>query len=120
LGALEREAPTFHTKLCGTLNGLCLCIRSDGQPFALRFSAGSVASVQPDGSEQVHLSVDRPTIKALVDGELTLEDALRRGRLELFGTPTNVAHVFDGLLVYVNGGIRCPSFRHLLSAFNTS
>jgi hypothetical protein len=45
LRALEREAPTFHSRLCETVTGLRVCIRSEGEPFALHFHARSVASL---------------------------------------------------------------------------
>jgi hypothetical protein len=120
LDTLAREAPAFHSRLCVTLLGRRLRVRGDGEPFALHFGRGLVASVPPDGSEDLHLSVDRRSLLALVDGELTLEDALRQDRLELRGDLRHVVDLFDGLLIYLRGGIRCPSFPQLLSDFRAS
>ena len=92
----------------------------DGDRFALDFENGIVTSVLPDGTEHLDLRVDRRSLLALVDGELSLEDALRQDGLELRGDLRHVIDFFDGLLIYLRGGIRCPSFPQLLADFRAS
>ena len=120
LRALAREAPAFYVRLCATLAGRRLLVGGDGEPFALCFRSEIVMTVPPDGSEDVYLAVSRRTMLALVDGEVTLEDALRQDCLAVRGRLTHVADLFDGLLIYLRGGIRCPSFPPLLSEFRRS
>jgi len=117
LSALARDAPAFYSRLCATLLGRRLLVRGDGEPFALDFERGIATIEAPDGSEDLYLGIGHRTILALVDGEVTLEEALRQDRLVLRGSLTRVADVFDGLLIYLRGGIRCPSFPQLLSDF---
>ena len=120
LGALEREAPAFHLPLCATMRGRRLSVAGDGDPFALCFDASVVSSADTDGSEDVHLRVGNRTLLALVDGELSLEAALREDSLELRGRVTHVANTFDALQIYVRGVIRCPSQPQLLTTFRAS
>jgi hypothetical protein len=120
LRALASEAPAFYSRLGSALCGRRLHISGEGEAFALDFADGLVRSVTPDGSEDVHLTVDRRTILALVDAELTLEEALYQDRLVVRGNLTEVVDLFDGLLIYLRGGIRCPSFPRLLSDFRES
>jgi hypothetical protein len=121
LQLLEREAPHFHARVCLTLRGRRVLVGglagSGERPFALSFDGGMVDCVEPDGAEDVHFGIDRVTILALVDGEWTLEHALREERFDVRGRLGDVADLFDGWLAYVRGAIRCPSFPQLLSEF---
>jgi hypothetical protein len=120
LTALEREAPAFHAQLCSTLRGRRVRITGDGDPFALRFDAGTVTNTEPDGSEDVLLSVGNQALLELVDGQLSIEEALRQDRLEMRGQLRGVVDVFDALVIYVRGAIRCPACPPLLSEFRAA
>ena len=117
LAVLSREAPVSYSTLCATLAGRRVCISCDGDVFALCFGSAAVSTVAARPSDGVHLTVDRPTIFALVDGEFTFEEALREDRLDVRGEVTAVADLFDGLLVYLRGAVRCPSLPPLLADF---
>ena len=116
---LEREAPAFYASFAAALRGRRLLVSGDGDPFTLAFSTRAVEFVRSDGSAELCLRVDRPTILALVEADLALEDALRLDRLMVRGNLENVVDLFDGLSVYLRGAVRCPSFPALLSAFRT-
>jgi hypothetical protein len=117
LHALAREAPAFYAHLCATLRGQRLHVNRGREEFALHFQGETVVTAPPDGSEDLHLGVDRRTILALFDGELTLEEALLQDRLTVRGSLAQVSDMFDALLIYLRGAIRCPSFPSLLSDF---
>jgi hypothetical protein len=117
LRALAHEAPAFYARLCATLQGRRLRLESEGQPFTLHFRTGTTTTMPSDGSEDLHMAVSRRTILALVDGELTIEDAVRQDALFLRGSLTHVADLFEGLFIYLSGGVRCPSFPQLLGEF---
>ena len=120
LNLLAREAPGAYSRLCGTLAGRRLCVEGDGMAFTLRFDADAAVSRAALGDEEISISVDRRSILALVDGELTLEEALRQDRLVVRGAVADAARAFDALLIFVRGAIRCPSFPALLSEFRSS
>jgi hypothetical protein len=117
LDALEHEASQSYLRLCETLGRRRVCIAGDGERFVLRFDARTVISAQADGTEEVFVGISRSTILELVDGRLRLEDALRRDLLDVRASIADAATVFDGLLTYLRGAIRCPSMPRLLSQF---
>jgi hypothetical protein len=118
--AVRRDAPRVFQQLCTTLSGRCVAVRSSHEEFWLRFQKRDVHVVAAGVAEDVRLSIDRQTILALVDGELTIEDALRDDRLELYGAVERVTEFYDGLQVYVAGAVRCPDFPRLLTEFRIS
>jgi hypothetical protein len=120
LQILEREAPHSWEKLCATLKGRSVRIRSDKEEFSLRFDQYGAAFAQPSAEEDVILESSRMTILALAGGRLTLEEGLREGRLDLLGKVEPVVAFYDALLIYVGGAVRCPHFPQLLVEFRTS
>ena len=120
LDALAVEAPAFHESLCRTLNNRQVCIRATGERFTLTVTGRRIDLVAPSGAEHIRLDVTAGVILALVDGELLLEEALRTGRLSVYGGVAHVPDLFDALVIYVRGAIRCPSFPVILSDFRRS
>jgi hypothetical protein len=120
LSALKQEAPAFYVRLCDGLDGRTVDIRGDGEPFALSFCQSAARSGPAHGAADVRLAVDRSTILALVDGEVSLEDALEQDRLYVRGNLQHVLQVFEGLVTFVRGAIRCPSSPQLLADFRSS
>ena len=117
LALLAREAPGSYERLCHTLAGKRVCIDGDGRRFALRFEPHGVETVTPSGTENICAGVDRSTILALVDGTVTLDQALRDDRLHIRAQVADAATLFDGLSIYLRGAIRSASFPMLLAEF---
>lgn len=120
LRILDREAPAFFIRLCEMLDGRRMAVADETSVFALHFTRDAVACLAPDGSEDVRVVVNAATLLALIDGELTLENALRQERLGVRSPVGVAADVFDGLVVYVRGAVRCPSAPRLLVEFRQS
>lgn len=117
LRALQVEAAPCYAQLCERLCGRRLRIGGDGAPIVLVFTRNAVSCLDARGPADVDLRVDRMTLLALADGEITLEDALRRDALVVRGRVADLADAFDGLTWYLRGGVRCPSFPTLLAAY---
>lgn len=120
LAVLAHEAPPAYQRLCRTLAGRRVCIADGSQRFTLRFESNAVVTTPETGAEEIRTGVDRRTILALVDGALTLTDAVREERLVVRAAIADAAAAFDALLIYVGGAVRCPSFPRLLSEFRAS
>ena len=116
---LAREAPDASSRLGRALAGLHLCVIDGDRRFAVRQVGSRLVSDAISGDEPVITSIDRATILALVDGVLSLEDAVRQDRLLVRASPPHCARVFDALAIYVRGAIRCPSFPALLVDFRS-
>ena len=117
---LACEAPGASSRLGHALADLDLCVIDGDRRFAVRHDATRLVSGALRGDEPVVTRVDRSTILALVDGVLTLEDAVRQDRLFVRASPPLAARVFDALSIYVRGAIRCPSFPALLADFRST
>ena len=117
---LAYEAPDASSRLGHALAGLDLCVIDGDRRFAVRHDGSRLLSDAISGDEPVITSIDRATILALVDGVLSLEDAVRQDRLLVRASPPHCARVFDALSSYVRGAVRCPSFPALLADFRST
>ena len=120
LDVLERQAPGFHDRLCQQLDERRVQVGGDGVPFTLCFEAGSVSLAAPDPTDDVVVQIDRAIVLALIDAEATLEDAVLDGRVRLRGSVDDLGDFHEGLLIYVRGGVRCPSFPQLVQKLRDS
>jgi hypothetical protein len=119
LALLASEAPGSYERLCHTLVGRRVCVDGDGQRFALRFEERGVDTLAASGTEDIFAGIDRSTILALVDGAMTLDEALRDDRLVIRAEVAHAATAFDGLSIYLRGAIRSVSFPMLLAEFRS-
>jgi len=117
---LAREAPGSYERLSRTLAGHSMCVIDGRRRFRVEFDPGRVSCGPPAGDESIAAAVDRRTILELVDGLLTLDDALREDRFVVKASPRLAAVVFDALSIYLRGAVRCPSFVNLLSELRSS
>lgn len=118
LALLEAELPQVAGRVAeavGPRNVSCVIgderftIQSDGR--RLRLSR--------DLSEkcQVEIATTRAVIRALLEGETTLEDALWQERILLKGGLEDILAFNDGLHFYLCGAVRSPSFPDLMSDY---
>ncbi len=115
--ALEREHPEAWAALCHALRRRQVTLHVDDEVVPLAFHGGSVEFLPSAGDAHVVLHTDSPTIFALVDGGASLEEAVRRDRLQLFGRPDDVIRFHEGLMQWLHGAVRSPSFPRLLREF---
>ena len=120
LTILAREAPDSYRRLCTTLAGRRLRVSGDDEEFGLDFHDRSVVTTAARGDEAIVAGIDRRTIVAMVDGHLTIEEALRLDRLSVRAAVTDALMAFDGIEIYLRGAVRCPSFPGLLDQLRTS
>jgi hypothetical protein len=117
LDALERERPDVAARLAATLAPLDVSIEVDDEALGVRAVAARVEVTPAPSRAHVHVVTDRRTILALVDGDLSLVDAVIRDQLSLRGAVADLARFHDALWVYLQGAVRAPSFPQLLRAY---
>ncbi len=83
----------------------------------MAFEADGVTFLPFAGEAHVELQTDRPTIFALIDGVLGLQSAVQADRLRLRGGPDDVIRFHEGLMLWLHGAVRSPSFPGLLREF---
>jgi len=72
---------------------------------------------EADLSEDVEVGLDKPILLDLVDGRVTLEDALLEERLRLRGSLDALVEFDEALYIYLGGAVRCPSFPELYAEY---
>lgn len=120
MSALEREHPTAWERLCLALRRRRVTLSVDEEIVPMAFEVDGVTFLPYAGEAHVILETDRPTIFTLVDGVLSLEEAVKRDRLRLRGRPDDVVRFHDGLMQWLHGAVRSPAFPGLLRAFRAA
>lgn len=115
--ALQREHRGAFEQVCAALGGRRVTLRVDAEIVPLAFRRDAVAFLPFAPEADVELQTDRSTIHALVDGALSLEQAVRQNRLRLQGAPADVVRFHAGLMAWLHGAVRSPSFPQLLRGF---
>lgn len=116
LALLRRECPTAWRRMCARLGRRALTIRVDGVAVDV---AGHHVHVEVGAPAQpiVEVETSRAAIVALADGRDDLLDALLAERVVIRGGVADVHALYEGLVDYVRGAIRSPSFPQLLARF---
>jgi hypothetical protein len=113
---LEEERRDIYAELCRRLAPRVVELWVDGTAVTLGFSrhVKRIASVQ---NPQVEVHTDSATILALIDAQSTLIDGILYDRIGLRGETDDLLAFHDGLMAYVHGAVRSPSFPRLLREF---
>lgn len=117
LRVLEHEGREAYAELCRAMDTRRIRVVTDPAPFAIRCDGAHVQTRGAEGDEEIVAAIGGADVLALVDGVLSLEEALRQDRLIVQADLRDAAIAFDVLLLYVRAGIRCPSFPALLDSF---
>lgn len=115
--ALETEHPAARAALCRALRRRRVTLIVDDEVVPMAFGPGSIDFLPTASGAHVVLRTDRPTIFALVDGVCSLEGAVHQDRLRLEGRPDDVIRFHQGLMQWLHGAVRSPSFPRLLREF---
>jgi hypothetical protein len=89
----------------------------DGEIVALAFDHGNVYFPSELDDPTVQLHASRQTILDVIDARLTLYEAVLTDSIVLAGHIDDLVAFHDGLVTYIQGAIRCPSFPALLDHF---
>ena len=116
LALLRSERPDVFARFCASLSPRVVRLCVDEEAIALAFSG---RDVRPIAASTAHVDVasDRGTILAVLAAELTLHEAVMADRLTMRGSCGDLQAFHDGLLLYLHGAVRAPSFPALLSEF---
>ncbi len=119
LAALRAELPWAFGAMARALDGRDVLLVVDGEPVAVRAAAGDVAVLDAVATFApcVTLHTRAAAVLRLADGELTVVDATLDGSLALTGAVDDLVAFHDGLMAFLHGAVRSPSFPSLLDQF---
>lgn len=103
--------------LCALLAPREVLLLIDGEPVVLVFEPTGIALLTAARRPALELRTGRGTMLDVIDARLTLNEAVRTDALVLQGDVDDLKLAHEGLLTYVCGAVRCPSFPRLLERF---
>ena len=117
LETLRNELSTAYHLLCTQLASRSVLLVIDGETVALAFNDSEASVLAELHNPTVQLHASRRTLLDVIDARLTLYEAVLSDSIVLEGNADDLVAFHDGLLTYVQGAIRCPSFPALLDHF---
>lgn len=108
--------PSAHQAVAAAAGELGACLVANGDARVLRFAQG-VPVLEAGRAADVEVAFDNHVILDLIDGKLSLEEALFAGRLRIRGTPVAVERLHAALMLYLNGAVRVGACLALLRCF---
>jgi len=117
LRTLRAELPWAHARMAAALGAREVTITVDGEVTAVQSDGGRVWLRDAPDEPAVTLSTTRREIVALVDAERSLVTSVVLGKTVLRGRADDLAAFHDGLLEFLRGAVRSPSFPWMMDAF---
>ncbi len=115
--ALRADTPLAYRRFHNQFAPLraCLTAGTDTRTVWLENNRLVLAAGAHTAAIEARFAID--TIGALVDGELTLLDAVLDGQLWLRGRPEHVERFFDAFATFITGSMRSHAMQQLMYAF---
>jgi hypothetical protein len=117
---LASELPPAWTRFSACLDGCTVEIHVDGESFTVGIAAGTATiaggPATPAPADAL-LETTRRTIEDVLDARLSLREAVMHDALQVVAPLAMMSRLHAGILAYVHGGVRCPSFPALLKRF---
>lgn len=120
LRALRDELPWAYARTALALAGRDVLLTVSDEAVPVRATADEVTAhvSAPEGfAPQVALRTARGVIVRLADAELSIVDAVISGEVSLRGDVDDLVAFHDGLMAFLHGAVRSPSFPALLDDF---
>lgn len=119
LATLRAELPWCWAATAAALDGRSVLLVVGAEPVRVRARRGEVAVLaSAEGfAPCVTLVTDPVTVLRLADAETTVVDATLDGSIALRGDVDDLVAFHDGLVAFLHGAVRSPSFPRLLDLY---
>lgn len=117
---LQREVPAAYAGLCRVLALQEVVLTMDQEPVGIRFEREQARLLPTSDAPTIEVRTDRTLVLDLIDARCTLHEAILSDRLLLRGRPDALLLFHDGLMLYLHGALRAPSFPQLLQWFRSA
>jgi hypothetical protein len=117
LDLLERELPWAYGAMCRVLAPREVLLSVDGEDVSVRCTERTAIVGARAAAPDVECRTTRAAILDLADASTSLVDAVMSDRVHLRGAVGDLLAFHDGLMAYLGGAVRSPSFPALLERF---
>lgn len=117
LELLALEAPVAHRAVRHHFTGIRARVEVDDESLCVEVVGRAVHVHRGQSPCDVKVRTSRAALERLLSSGLSLVDAVLRDELEFQGPLDRVLGVHDGLMAFLEGGVRSPSFPSLLQRF---
>ncbi|WP_437564859.1 hypothetical protein [Sorangium sp. So ce542] len=117
LDLIERELPWAYEAMSRALAPREVLIEVDGERVGVACARGAVRVEGAARAPAVECRTTRRAILELIDARSTLLDAVVSDAVSLRGSVDDLLAFHDGLMIYLGGAVRSPSFPWLLKEF---
>lgn len=114
---LEREIPRAYWKMCAALADLSVRVRLDDESVIVSFAGAHGRVDTGDGQAGAELRTSRQAVIAVLDGRLSLADAVLTDAVVVKAPLDTLERLNRGIEVYLHGAVRSRSFPALLKRF---
>lgn len=115
LVALAREQPRQHARLCEQLQDRTVEVRVEAEHFLLRFAPEGARVERAGAPSEARVLMGRRALGDVLAARLSLAEAVLTDAVEVVGPLDTLMALHEGLVTYVHGAVRCPSFPSLLA-----
>jgi hypothetical protein len=113
--ALAREQPGLHARMCEQLQHRVVEARVDVERFFLCFTPDAARVEAAERPADARILTGRRALADVLGARLSLTEAVLTDALEVVGPLVSLMALHEGLVTYVHGAVRCPSFPSLLA-----
>lgn len=117
---LQHERLDIYHEFCRRLAPRLVAVNVGDESATLTFSRRRVDRVPALRQPDIEALTDVGTVLDVIDARATLMEAILNDRLFLRGSTEDLLAFHDGLMAYVHGAVRAPSFPWLLAEFRAA
>lgn len=117
LEVLEAEAPRAYVLVSERLGARVVSIQVGAECVGIAVSSGGRLVVSRSLPSGTHARASLEALRALLEGDRGLTEAILAEEIVLIGALEDLVQLYEALLTYFRGAVRCPSFAPLLARF---
>ncbi len=91
-----------------------MAVTVEEERFAIDFTSRRARLRAATGDESARIATHRRTLLDVLDARRSLTEAVLEDAVEVVGPLDTLLRLHEGLLLYVQGAVRCPGFAALL------
>lgn len=117
LGEIARSEPEADRALRAALRGLRARLSDGARSFVLQADGEGWRFCDGAGTADIAVAFDEAVILDLIEGALTLNEAILGERITVFGPIDNICQFYDALFIFLEGLLRASGAPMLLERF---